>query len=843
MVLFLVNFAGRFQEPSSKGNVEMEENQLYLAGEVKSVFYENPTNFYKVILVSVIEKNFPLEKDEIVVTGTFGQLTDETMYRFYGEVVQHPKYGTQFQAFSYQREQPATKNGLISFLSGDRFPGVGKKTAERIVELLGEEALDAILTDADVLKDVAGLTAKKRLLIHEVLQQTQGTEKVLIELANHGFSNGQAAAIMQTYKTESLTVLQENPYCLIEDVEGIGFRRADQLAQELGFAPDHPHRLKGALLSVLQEISLSNGDTYAESDELLDKSLHVLEGSQRFLIEEVALIEALASLVEEGKIMEDNRRFALPSLYFAEEGIASNLERLLKKKQHLRYPGVDLDKELLSLQKDLAIKYDAIQAAAIKEATENAFFLLTGGPGTGKTTVLKGIVQLYCQLNDLPTNPLEYDGIYPIIMAAPTGRAAKRMNETTGLPSSTIHRLLGLTGQENNNEEVFTQDLEGKLLIIDEASMVDTWLMNRLLRSIPVGMQVILVGDKDQLPSVGPGQVLFDLLASEVIPKRELNHIYRQADGSSIISLAHDIKEGGLPSDFTRNQADRSFLPCRADQIEPLIRQVVGKAKAKGYTSRDIQILAPMYKGAAGINALNNMMQEIMNPNPGNQRREVKQFDIVYRVGDKVLQLVNQPELNVFNGDMGEITSIQYAKETQDKVDEISILFDATEVTYKRTDWNKFALAYCCSIHKSQGSEFTMVILPMVRQYGRMLKRNLLYTAVTRSTSKLILTGELDAFRIAASNTGDLRKTMLVEKLLRNAKGKDIPASVAEEPETAKKPSHTMAKPMATAKGKVVTEAKQKEQADFILTMESIRFNNIDPLIGMEGVAPEQFMS
>lgn len=822
----------------------MEEKQLYLAGEVKSVFFENPSNFYKVLLVSVMEKNFPYEKDEIVVTGTFGQLTAETEYRFYGEVVHHPKYGTQFQSLSYEREQPATRNGVIAFLSSDRFPGIGQKTAEKIVDLLGEEALDAILTDADVLKDVPGLTPKKRLMIHDVLKQTQGTERILIDLAGYGFSNNQASAIMQAYKADALTVLQENPYRLIEDVDGMGFRRADQLAEELGFPPDHPNRLKGALISVLQEICLGNGDTYAESDELLDQSLRLLEGSQRFLIEEINLIGALASLVEEGKIIEDGRRFSLPSLYFAEEGIASNLDRLLKKKHQERYPGVNLDKEVAALQKELSIQYDDIQKEAIKEAIQNPFFILTGGPGTGKTTVLKGIVQLYCWLNDLPVNPLEYNGIYPIIMAAPTGRAAKRMNETTGLPSSTIHRLLGLTGQEDNNEEVYTQDLEGKLLIIDEASMVDTWLMNRLLKSIPVGMQVILVGDKDQLPSVGPGQVLFDLLTSEAIPKRELNHIYRQADGSSIIPLAHDIKNGILPGDFTKNQADRSFLPCRPNQIEPLIRQVAERAKAKGFTSRDIQILAPMYKGTAGIDALNGMMQEIMNPNPDNRRREVKHFDVVYRVGDKVLQLVNQPELNVFNGDMGEITSIQYARETEEKVDELSILFDATEVTYKRNDWNKFSLAYCCSIHKSQGSEFTMVILPMVRQYGRMLKRNLLYTAVTRSTSKLILCGETEAFRIAAANTGDLRKTMLVEKLLRNAQGEKLPAALKSpemESESKEETKKAPANPTRQAPEKRESAPEGKPR-DYILTMNAIKFNEVDPLIGMEGIIPSQFM-
>lgn len=798
-----------------------ERQEPYLKGELKAIFFENHANFYKVLLLEVQETSFPFDKDEIVVTGNFGEITEDTPYCFYGTVVTHPKYGTQFQARSYEREKPAGKNGVIAFLSSDRFPGIGQKTAEKIVETFGENTIDLILEDKTVLAQISGLNEKKRNLIHDVLQQTQGTEKILIDLANFGFSNNQAAMIMHRYQNETMNVLRANPYQLLEDIEGIGFRRADQLAEELEIPPDDKNRIKGAIIATLQNLSMANGDTYVVSAELMDRSLQLLESSRRFLIEDGALIEAIVEMVEEMKIVEDEQRFALPSLYFAEEGIASSLDKLLNRKKEVNYPGINIHDEIKVVQKELGIVYDEIQTTAIEKAITNPFFILTGGPGTGKTTVLKGIVTLFCELNDLPTDAMKYtDGIYPIIMAAPTGRAAKRMNEMTGIPSSTIHRLLGLTGQENPNEEIYTQELEGKLLIIDEASMVDTWLMNRLLKSIPAGMQVIFVGDKDQLPSVGPGQVLHDLLASEAIPHIELSQIYRQADGSSIVSLAHEIKNGKLPADFRTNQADRSFFSCQATQIEPLIRQIVEKAKAKGFTAKDIQILAPMYKGPAGIHALNAMMQEILNPNPNKKRREVTHFDFVYRVGDKVLQLVNQPELNVFNGDIGEITSIQYARETADKVDEVTILFDAVEVTYQKNEWNKFTLAYCCSIHKAQGSEFTMVILPMVRQYGRMLRRNLLYTAITRSKSKLILCGEEAAFSFATENTGDFRKTMLVEKLVRN-RDKD---------------KHTFQVK--------ITPAKPVEPAeDYVLTMEKVTNGKIDPMIGMEEVTPEMFLS
>lgn len=812
----------------------MIEEEFYLLGELKAVFYENPSNFYKVLLIEVQEKNFPLDKDEMVVTGNFGEMTSDTEYRFSGKIVDHPKYGKQFQSISYEREKPTGKNGVISFLSGDRFPGIGVKTAERIVDDLGESAIDLIIKDPDSLKAVSGLNSKKRTMIYDVLLQTQGTEKILIELANYGFTNNQAAAILHFYQTKALEVLKENPYQLIEDIEGIGFRRADEWAEEMNVPPDDKNRIKGALLASLQEISLSNGDTYAESNELMDKAVQLMESSQRFVIHDDLLIESLMELIQEMRMIEDQSRFSLPSLYFSEEGIASNIDRLLKKNTEIRYPGVDIKKELLKTQKELEIHYDETQTHAIEQAITTSLFILTGGPGTGKTTVLNGIVRLFCELNDIPVDYQDYQkGVYPIIMAAPTGRAAKRMNETTGIPSSTIHRLLGLTGQENQNEEIYTQELEGKLLIIDEASMVDTWLMNRLMKSIPAGMQVILVGDKDQLPSVGPGQVLFDLLSSKVIPHSELSQIYRQSDDSSIIPLAHEIKNGVLPASFMQNQPDRSFFSCRAAQIEPLIRKVVEKASAKGYTSKDIQVLAPMYKGAAGINALNEMMQEILNPNPGKKRREVHYFDVVYRVRDKVLQLVNLPEWNVFNGDMGEITSIQFAKETEDKVDELTILFDKVEVTYKKNEWNKFSLAYCCSIHKAQGSEFSMVILPMVRQYGRMLKRNLLYTAITRSKNKLILCGEQEAFVLAAENTGDLRKTMLVEKLVRSQESE----SVFKE----KKPEDSVdEKPTISQKKK--KEEPSKKMNGYTLTLELIKNNKVDPMIGMQEITPAQFL-
>jgi len=503
-----------------------------------------------------------------------------------------------------------------------------------------------------------------------------------------------------------------------------------------------------------------------EARQLLEVALETLEKSRPVEINPSSVAEEVIRLSEEGVIIQEGTRLYEKSLYFSEVGITTSIKRLLKRKKEISYPKKEIEKGIESIEEIFNIKYGASQQEAIREAITSPFFILTGGPGTGKTTVVNGIVTLFAELNGLSLNLEDYtQDIFPILLAAPTGRAAKRMNEMTGLPASTIHRLLGLTGRE---KEVLDEarELEGGLLIVDEMSMVDTWLANTLLKSIPNNMQVIFVGDKDQLPSVGPGQVLTDLLAVEEIPKRELTDIYRQEDGSTIISLAHSIKNGKLPSDLTTNQKDRSFIACSVNQIESVVEQVVLRAKNKGFSSQNVQVLAPMYRGKAGIHQLNQMMQEILNGNEDGTRKEVKWLDKIYRIGDKVLHLVNSPEFNVFNGDMGEITGITYAKDTDDKVDEMTLLFDETEVTYKRQEWNKFTLAYACSIHKSQGSEFQMVILPLVKQYGRMLQRKLIYTAVTRSKDFLILLGETEAFRLAIESEMIPRQTTLRHRLV-----------------------------------------------------------------------------
>jgi exodeoxyribonuclease V alpha subunit len=852
------------------------EKMPYFVGTVAAVFFQNPSNFYKVLLIHVSETDADYREKEIVATGSFGEIQENETYRFFGELVDHPKYGRQLKVERYEQEKPTTANGIIAYLSSDKFPGIGKKTAEKIVALLGEDAIERIISDPSELKKISGLTKEKRELIAETIRLNHGMDQVIMGLNRYGFGSQLAFSIYQAYKNEALDIIQENPYQLVEDIEGIGFKRADNLAEQIGIAADSPRRIRAAVLHQIFQQAIQTGNTYVPAEDLLQQTIRLLETSRPIEITPDQAASVIIQLVEEGKIQQEETNLYENSLYFSEWGIGSSIQRLLHRKKEIRYPEKEIQKTIRLTEKTLGIQYGDSQEKAITEAIKSPLFILTGGPGTGKTTVINGIVHLFAELNGLELDPNKYtQEIFPILLAAPTGRAAKRMNETTGLPASTIHRLLGLNGREKT-PSMSTKELEGGLLIVDEMSMVDTWLANTLFKAIPTNMQVILVGDKDQLPSVGPGQVLHDLMEINEIPKVELTEIYRQGDGSSIIPLAHEIKEGKLPSDFTKNQKDRSFFKSDAYQIEPLISQIVAKAKKKGFTAQDIQVLAPMYRGAAGIDALNKMMQEIFNPSDG-RKKEVSWNDTVYRIGDKVLQLVNTPEVNVFNGDMGEITGIILAKDSEDKVDELVIRFDANEVTYKRNEWNKITLSYCCSIHKSQGSEFKMVILPMVHQYQRMLQRNLLYTAVTRSKELLILLGEENAYQTCVKNESAVRLTTLKERIIHNdqmsltirTKLTAYEDSLAgDDPfedgvyTTPEEPKVQPSAPLKTEKEAAADDSSDQEETEeislfapektpeplveetpqsYILTSQLIKGEQVDPMIGMENVTPYQF--
>ncbi len=802
-----------------------DNEELYVTGEVLAIFFSNPSNFYKVMLIGVEDTNSDYSDDEITMTGNFGRIQEGASYKFYGEMTNHPKYGMQFKVDRYETSQPSSSESLINYLSSSQFKGIGEKTAEKVVDALGENVIDSIVENPAVLNQVPGLSKKQKETLEEVLSNEYGMQKVILQLNRFGIDNALAFRIYGKYEERTSEVIRENPYQLILEIDGIGFNRADMIAEHLEIKADADERIQAAIYYALFTICSDSGDTYVIENHLIEKTIAILERSRSFLIDRELVESNLKEMSEEGRIYEEEGRYFLATIYHSEWGIVRSIEFLLDGDE-TPISDKQFKRDIKNIEEQLDIEYGDSQKVAIKEAMESSIFILTGGPGTGKTTVLQGIVHLFAELNDLSLDPYAYkDEAFPILMAAPTGRAAKRMKETTGLPASTIHRLLGLTADDEDLMEDSEYQLDGKLLIIDEMSMVDTFLANRLFQSVSKGMKVILVGDQDQLPSVGPGQVFRDLIESGMIPQKELKEIYRQGDGSSIIPLAHEIKHNRLPADLMEKKKDRNFFRANSSTAVPLIETIVSKAMEKGYTAEEIQVLAPMYKGPAGINVLNERLQEIFNPNPDGSRTEMKHIDTTYRIGDKVLQLQNDPENNVFNGDLGFITSITKAKYTEVKSDLITVDFEGNEVEYLRANFNKITLAYCTSIHKAQGSEYDIVILPLLSSYGRMLKKDIMYTAITRASKSLSLIGEPEAFLRSIESQQNLRNTALRERL--QSEKHHFTVEKSEKDELAESvDSHTQ------------LESQASVPKSFILTPEMVEMDAVDAMIGMEGLRP-----
>lgn len=823
-------------------------DEAFVVGQVAQVFFQSSANFYKVLLVKIKDKNFDWSESTITVTGNFADIKEETPYRFSGRLVKHPKYGQQFQADNYQTEIPSSKEGIVTYLSSSQFPGIGEKTAERIVQKLGNDAVSVLLQDPNKVKKL-GLNEKQQKSLLDNLEADQGIEQIIIGLNSLGFSSNMAARIYSYFQEDTLNTIHDDPYQLSIHINGIGFYRADQIAEQLGFKPDDSGRLRGAIFHVLFEYSSSEGNTFVPGNILLQKVQQLLEEGRNVEIDPNKIADELIKLVDQRKLAVENNNFYLKKYFYGEWDIATQLARLMQEDSE--QPLADekqLTADLSQIEIQMNIEYDLFQRDAITKALTSKVFLLTGGPGTGKTTIINAIVALYAYENDID---LEAKRL-PILLAAPTGRAAKRMSEMTGLPASTIHRLLGINGHEEQlPEEV--DELDGTLLIIDETSMVDTDLMKILLKSIPDAMQVIFVGDRHQLPSVGPGQVFADMLASDLLPKKELTKIYRQGEYSSIISLAHAVNQGELPVDFSQQQNDRSFIRCTAKQVPQVIAQVIEVALRKGNSKDDIQVLAPMYRGPAGIDSLNDLLQEIMNPHHTRQKEiEVRGHHL--RIGDRVLQLVNDPEKNIYNGDIGKIVAIDIGDKGQKAgPDSVTISFEQNEVEVEKKDWNNLTLAYCLSIHKSQGGEFSIVILPMVPQFARMFARNLLYTAITRAKEKLILVGDLESFRRSISKVAQNRLTTLKQRLeteLGDEKQVGANDDSIQLTQPAVQVERDGSQPKKTKQdgtlGKNTAEEFNQRQVlneSYTLTLQLIESQNIDPMIGMDGVRPIDFMS
>ncbi|UXR70662.1 ATP-dependent RecD-like DNA helicase [Staphylococcus sp. IVB6238] len=788
-------------------------DSTYVKGEVIRILFQNTDNYYTVLKVDVADTNGDFE-DEVTVVGYFPDIVEDETYLFKGYVVQHARYGQQLKAETFQKELPQTKDAIIAYLSSSLFKGIGVKTAEAIVETLGEDAIHQILNDESCLSRVPKLSKDKQEQIAQQVYQNQESEQIMIRLNELGFGSKLAMDIYKFYQADTLKVLDNNPYQLVYDIKGVGFQKADQLAQQLGIHPLHQDRLRAGILYVVEETCLKNGHTYLPTDALIHAAIELLSKNQSEVIEEAPMQECMTQLVEEQKLIAVDEVVAIPSLYYSELKSTQNLFKVANDKKSLtKFDLSDIQLNIGEIEEMNEVSYATSQKEALECALQNKVMLLTGGPGTGKTTVIKGIVQLYAEMHGLSLDYDDYDegDAFPVVLAAPTGRASKRLHESTGLEAMTIHRLIGWN-QETKPDDLLEHEIDARLIIIDEMSMVDTWLFHQFMNAVPKDAQVVLVGDEDQLPSVGPGQVFKDLIDADVLPRINLTEVYRQQDGSSIIDLAHRIKLG-KDVDITQRYHDRSFIPCQTHQIPEIVDKIVTNAVGKGYTMADIQVLAPMYRGSAGIQKLNQVLQNILNPKEDDDHREVAFGDVLFRTGDKVLQLVNRPDDNVFNGDIGEIIGIFWAKENALNKDVVIVDYEGNEITYMRSDLVELTHAYCTSIHKSQGSEFPIVIMPIVKQYYRMLQKPILYTGLTRAKQSLVFLGDAEAFNMGLQTQGQTRLTQLYTFLTMYFKGDSE----------------------SDADGQADTEA-----ATFVLTESNMY--QVNPMINMGETTPYDFL-
>ncbi len=729
----------------------------FIMGTYKQSIFESDKG-YVIGLFKVKDTDIESMKDYvnklITFTGYFHELNEQENYYFFGEEVVHPKYGHQFKVDHYERVKPEDKDGIVEFLASDLFKGVGEKLAVSIVNTLGENALDRILEDKSNLLLVPKMTMKKADSIYDTLSKYEESHKMIVYLTELGFVMRDALLIYNTYKGNTMMILEHNIYRVLEDIEEISFPKVDKIVRDKELTIDSDLRIKACIFYMMKELTYKNGDTYLNLGEITEAVSSYLG----YDVDSKLVEELLCELSGERKVEIEGEKYYLEEIFEAEYTIIEKIRFLLQKKKK-KYK--NFEEELELLEKHNQISYNEKQKEAIKKALTNNIVIITGGPGTGKTTIIKAIVELYTTLNQISLK----DATNEIALLAPTGRASKRMAESTNFPASTIHRFLKWNRETNHfaiNE--YNPDFS-KLIIIDEVSMIDIPLMDSLLRGLTNNIQVVLVGDSNQLPSVGPGMLLKDLIDSELIDVIKLDYLYRQKEDSYIPELACEIREDCL-GDFLSTRDDYLFLTCSSSSITVNLPKICNQILEHGYDYRRIQVMAPMYAGVNGIDNLNKVLQEVFNP-PSKTKNELKVGDVIFREQDKVLQLVNLPDENVFNGDIGVIESIRRANTTKSGKNEITIDFDGNLVTYQPKDFGNIKHGFIISIHKSQGSEFDVVVMPLSIAYQRMLYRKLIYTGITRAKKKLILIGEPEAFSYGVHNVQEnVRKTDLLQKLL-----------------------------------------------------------------------------
>lgn len=722
----------------------------FIKGNYKRSIFEGKTGYivglFRITDTNIKDLNDYINKT-ITFTGYFHELNETDNYMFYGNIIEHEKYGRQFQVESYERVKPEEKDSIIEFLSSGLFKGIGEKKAKNIVDVLGKDTLKIILENPSNLILIPTITEKNIDILHNTLKEYESSYEVILYLNEMGFSQRESMIIYNTYKKETKNIINKDIYSITNKIPEINFKKIDKIALQNGMDSSSILRVKASIIYIINEISFVYGHSYVYKEELINYIPRVLGVS----IDDELLNDSIKSLLIDMEIEEKEDRYYLKDMYLAEIYIVKRLRSLSNEPDNKIK---NIDEKIKELENNLNIKYNEEQKEAIKNSFIKNFLIITGGPGTGKTTIMRAITEIYRMNNNIPYHKF----VEKIALLAPTGRASKRMSEATNLPAYTIHRFLKWQKESNKFQVNEYNKSNVEFVIIDESSMIDTYLMDSLLRGLHSNCKIIMVGDSDQLPSVGPGQVLYDLISSDMLPVIQLKELYRQGKDSNIIQLAYDIKNKDINTSIFNKEEDLTFISCNDNEVMNNILEISNTYKDLSY--KKIQILAPMYKGINGIDNINKNVQEIFNSKSKN-KKEYKIGEVLFRENDKVIQLTNMPDENVYNGDLG---LIDYIKSNPKK--EIYIDFDGNEVKYTPANFINFRQAYSISIHKAQGSEFDIVIIPLVKGYNKMLYNKLIYTGVTRAKEKLYLIGDLEALNIAVNNNKEnLRRTTIKEYL------------------------------------------------------------------------------
>lgn len=720
----------------------------YIKGTISKIIYRNNSNGYTVGLIKIKESDEEVGKIE-TFTGVLPEFNEKTIYQLNGTFTTHNKYGYQFQVDSFEIVLPEKKDELVDFLSSDLFP-IGEKTAKKIVGAFGEDTIDVILNNKEKLLEIPRLGIERINKINNILKEYQSTSNIVLELNRMGFNTKDSLMLLNKYKDKVIRIIDNNIYDLIDNIN-LNFKEIDTIAINNKYDLYDERRVEALIIYLLNEITFEQGDTYSFFQEIYNSIIKYLPD-----LKSEDLEYYLLKLSKQKRVVIKKEKYYLKELYDAEEYIADRIYRL-NNMERRKLP--KLKEKIKELEQKIGITYDESQKNAIITSLNNNFTITTGGPGTGKTTIIKGIIRMLvdtCHIS--PQN---------IALLAPTGRASRKLMEVCNIPAYTIHKYLGWDKDNNTFSHNEINVCKEEYIIVDEASMIDTMLMFSLLKGTRLDSKFIFIGDYYQLPSVSQGQVLKDMIDSEVLDVIKLNNLYRQKDGNYIIDLAHEIKNKELSDNFLTKKEDYNFIEVDNDYVLTSIKDIILKALEKGYREKDIQVLAPMYKSQNGIDNLNKMLQEIFNPK-SNDKNELTVGNKTYREGDKVLELVNDSDNSISNGDLGYIINITNKEKNGNKKNEIIVDFDGNIVSFSPDKFINITHGYAISVHKSQGGEFNMVIIPFVNSFKRMLYNKLIYTAVTRAKSKLILIGSREAFVYGVNNDYvNNRKTTLKEMLIK----------------------------------------------------------------------------